>query len=85
MNSHFYALNNSITLSKRRNQQIVQQSQMMKPLLKRTLEEVEAANLPLMIYGVSQVSCGEVTIEFILSLTSLFSISLFVFPLLVVL
>jgi len=45
MNSHFYALNTSITLSKRRNQQIVQQSQMMKPLLKLKIEEAEEANL----------------------------------------
>ena len=57
----------------------------MKPLLKLKIEESEEANLPLIINGVSQMSCGEVTIEFIPSLTSLFSISLFVFPLLEVL
>ena len=54
----------------------------MKSLLKLNIEE---ANPPLMGYGLSQISCGEVTIEFIVILSFLFSISLFVFPLLEVL
>jgi hypothetical protein len=58
---------------------------MLKPLLKLKIEESEEANLPLIIYGVSQMSCGKVIIESILSLTYLFSISLFVFQFLEVL
>jgi hypothetical protein len=80
--SHSHIINTSITLSKGRNQQIVQQSQGITALLTLNLEKVSQQ---LMAYGLNWKWYGEVPVDFILIMNSLFSISLFVFLLLEVL
>ena len=76
MNSHFYALNTSIALSKRRESRIRPTKSSYEIVTKTQYRRGESSIIGLRLKAV----CGKVEIEFFLILTSLFSISLFVFP-----